>query len=101
MAQPCPQCNMRAQLLRGGRSMTSISRLPSGGSISTCSVAATYKPPMLVPRARLPAGALSDCTAQEETLGLGIAIQPARQARRMLLLSLPNELHDGPLTEAG
>ena len=63
MAQPCPQCNMRAQLLRGGRSMTSISRLPSGGSISTCSVAAIYKPSMLVPRVRLPAGAY-DAPAQ-------------------------------------
>ena len=37
--------------------MTSIWRLSSEGSIGTCSVAATYKPSMLVPRVRLPAGA--------------------------------------------
>ena len=30
---------------------------------SACSVAATYKPPMLVPRVRLPAGALTICLA--------------------------------------
>ena len=31
---------------------------PKDKNMSACSVAATYKPPMLVPRARLPAGAL-------------------------------------------
>ena len=40
-----------------GKGVTSIDSLPNEGSISTCSVAATYKPSMLVPRARLPAGA--------------------------------------------
>ena len=34
---------------------------PSPSLKGTCSVAATYKPPMLVPRARLPAGASSSC----------------------------------------
>ena len=41
-----------ACIFKGGK--TTLSGLHSK---SACSVAATYKPPMLVPRARLPAGA--------------------------------------------
>ena len=46
-----------AQLVHRARGATYLSQPPCEGSMGTCSVAATYKPSMLVPRVRLPAGA--------------------------------------------
>ena len=51
-------------------------------SKGACSVAATYKPPMLVPRARLPAGALLAysqliCKRHQKQIGKGTPQGPA------------------------